>query len=133
MPIDSRNCKSQTESCNMTGGGKKYVGSILPGSIIHFLRSASWSYWGSTRKKMQKKESKAYWQEKVWKNGSRRSKKKNKKYLKLTAGNFFCWQFFCACTDSWKIQHIKLQKKTKNIRKEIRKKNWKWRKFGIMR
>ena len=28
------------------------------------------------------------------------AKKKNKIYLKLTAGNFFCWQFFCACTDS---------------------------------
>lgn len=44
MPTDSRNRKSQTESCNMTGGGEKYVGSILPGSIIHFLWFASWPY-----------------------------------------------------------------------------------------
>ena len=55
MPTDSRNRKSQTESCNMTGGGKKYVGSILPGSIIHFLRFVSWPYWGSMWKNAEKK------------------------------------------------------------------------------
>lgn len=25
MPTDSRNCKSQTESCSMTGGGEKML------------------------------------------------------------------------------------------------------------
>lgn len=50
------------------------------------------------------------------------AKKKNKKYLKLTAGNFFAGIFFVLVQIPEKFSILSCRKKTKSIRKEIRKK-----------